>query len=326
MTTQSFARRWLAPAIGCLALLTASAAAAAYPDKPIRIVVPTSPGTPVDVVTRLVAARMGRELGQPIVVENKPGATGIVGGSDVMRSAADGYTLVNIFMPMSVAPSLMATVPYDLRKDFVPIGQMVWSYNALVTHPSVPARSVKELVGLLSARPGTMTYSSGGIGTPAHLAGELFKIETQTSAIGVTYNQFGQAVTDLVGGTHQFMIGATVALLPFVTEGRLRALAVTSPTRLPSLPDVPTFLELGYKDLVIRDWQGLAVRAGTAPEIRDRLRAALANALADAEVVKGMAQVGAVPAGGTAAEFGKLIGDETARWADVVKRQNIKLN
>jgi len=309
----------------CLALLAgsgiATSALAAFPEKPIRVVVATAPGTPVDVVTR-----MAKELGQTFIVDNKPGAAGVIGGADVAKAPADGYTVLNIFMPMTVAPSLIAKVPFDLSRDFTPVGQMVWSYNVLATHPSVPAKSVKELVALLKAQPGKMSFASGGVGTPAQLAGELFKIETKTFAVGVPYNQFGQAITDLVGGTHQFMFGATSALLPFVANGRLNALAVTSPARLPSLPEVPTLLELGYKELVIRDWQGLAVRAGTPPEVVAKLGDALAKALADPEVLQGLAVFGAVPAAGTAAQFGQLIADETKRWAAIVKRQNVKLN
>jgi tripartite-type tricarboxylate transporter receptor subunit TctC len=318
-------RLLIAPLFGLLALVSQQAWAA-YPDKVIRAVVPTAPGTPIDVVTRIVTTRMGKELGQSIFVENKAGASGTLGGQDVLRSPADGYTLMTVFMPMAVAPAMLAKVPFDLQKDFAPVGQMVWSYNVLVSHPSVPAKSAADLVSLLKAQPGKMSYATGGLGTPAHMTGELFKIQTKTFAVHVPYNQFGQAISDLVGGTHQFMFAASAPVLPFIQQGRLNALAVTGAQRMPVLPDVPTLAELGYKDMVVRDWQGLMVKAGTAPEIVAKLNSAIAVALADPEVKLSLARLGVDPAGGSAAQLGALVAAESNRWASVVKTQGLKHN
>ena len=316
--------RLIPAALFCMSAIGWQPVHAAYPDKPIRVVVPTSAGTPIDLVTRIVTTRMSKDLGQAIIVDNKVGASGTVGGQDVLRSPADGYTLMTVFMPMSVAPSILKSVPFDLRKDFTSVGQTVWSYNVLVTNLSVPARTPAELIALLKAQPGKLSYPSGGLGTPAHVAGELFKIESEVFALHVPYNQFGQAITDLVGGTHQFMFAASAAVVPFIESNRLRALAVTGTKRIPALPQVPTLLELGFKNLVIRDWQGLMVRNGTPADIVARLSASVTVALADPAVQQSLANLGVDPAGGSAAELSALIDSEIKRWADVAKRQGLK--
>ena len=310
--------------LATLTLLSGSAWAAGYPERAIRVVVPTATGTPIDIVTRIVTHRMAKDLGQTLFVENKPGATGNVGGQDVLRSAADGYTLMTVFMPMSVAPALLSKVPFDIRKDFVPVGQTAWSYNVLVLHPSVDARTMPEFIRLLKAQPGKLSYATGGLGTPAHVTGELFKLQTQTFALHIPYNQFGQAITDLLGGTHQFMFAATAAVAPFIEQGKLRPLAVTSPKRLAGLPQVPTMAEVGHPELSVRDWQGLVAKAGTPPEVVARLNAAIAVALADDEVKQSLAKLGVDAAGGSPEDLGKLIRSEVDRWAEVVKRQNLK--
>jgi tripartite-type tricarboxylate transporter receptor subunit TctC len=316
--------RPLVAALFALGALASPTAQAAYPEKLIRVVVPTAPGTPIDVVTRIVTARMAKDLGQSVFVENKAGAAGSLGGQEVLRAPADGYTLMTVFMPMAVAPSMLAKVPFDLRKDFAPVGQTAWSYNVLVSHPSVPVNSTAELVKLLKAQPGKLSYATGGLGTPAHMTGELFKIETKTFAVHVPYNQFGQAISDLIGGTHQFMFAASAPVVPFIEQGRLRALAVTGPQRIAVLPNVPTLLELGYKELVVRDWQGLVAKAGTPPEVIARLNAAIAVALADSEVKQALGKIGVDPAASRPDELGALINGEVTRWAEVVKRQGLK--
>jgi tripartite-type tricarboxylate transporter receptor subunit TctC len=296
-----------------------------YPAKPIRLVVPAASGTPIDIVSRVVADRAAAVLGQPVVVELKPGATGAVGAMEVLKQPADGYTLMITFMPMTVAQSIYANVPFDLRKDFAPIGQTVWSYNVLVVNPSVPARSPKELVELLKAQPGKLSFASGGPGTPAHIAGELFKMQSGTQALHVPYNQFPQAIVDVLGGQVQFMFGAVPPLIPHIAAGKLRALAVTGPIRLAALKDVPTMVEAGFPDFVVRDWQGLVAKAGTSPQVIRQLNAALGHAMRSDEVHALLSKLGADAAAGTADEFGHLIESETARWAKVAKTAGIRV-
>ena len=307
----------------CSVIFNALPAQAAYPEKPIKVVVPTAAGTPIDLVTRIVATRMAKDLGQPMVIDNKPGATGTVGAMDVLRNANDGYTVMTMLMPISVAPALQDKIPYDLKRDFAPIGQTAWSYNVLVTHPSVTAQSLPELVSLLKANPGKYSYSSGGLGTPAHMIAEMFKLQNKVFAVHVPYNQFAQAMTDLVGGTNQFMFVATAPAAQFIAQGRLKPLVVMAPQRVSSLPQVPSVGELGLTDLVVRDWQGLAVKTGTSPEIVARLNKSILVALADPDVQKSLAAMGVDPAPGTPEQFRDLINSELIRWAAVVKAQGL---
>jgi tripartite-type tricarboxylate transporter receptor subunit TctC len=298
--------------------------AQSYPMKPIRLVVPVATGTPIDILARAVANKI--EVGQPIVVEIKPGATGAVGAVDVLRQSADGYTLMAVFMPMSVAQTIYRNVPFNLRTDFAPIGQLGSFYTVLVVHPSVKASSAGELVTLLRDHPGQLSFSSGGPGTPAHIAGELFKLRTSTSALHVPYNQFPQAVADLLGGQNQFMFAATPPMIPHINAGKLRALAVTSPQRIAALKDIPTMAEAGFPDFVVRDWLGLVAKVGTPPEVIARVNAAIEKALATEEVKSVVAKLGAEIAGGSPGAFGKLIDSEITRWAAVAKAANIKVD
>lgn len=294
-----------------------------YPTKPIRLVVSAATGTPIDILSRAVANKL--DLGQPVVVDIRPGATGAVGAAEVLRQAADGYTLLVVHMPMSVAQSIYRNVPFNLRTDFVPIGQMGSNYTVLVVAPSVKANSVSDLVALLKAQPGQLNFSSGGPGTPAHIAGELFKIRTSTSALHVPYNQFPLAIADLMGGQIQFMFAGTPPMIPLINAGKLRALAVTSPERIASLKDTPTMAEAGIPDFVVRDWLGIVAKAGTPPEVIAKVHVALVKALATEEVKTVYAKLGANIGGGSAEAFGKLIDTEITRWSGVAAAAKIKV-
>lgn len=295
-----------------------------FPTKPIRLVVPVATGTPIDILARAVASKL--DLGQPVVVEVKPGATGAIGAMDVLRQSADGYTIMMAMMPMSIGQSIYRNVPFNLRTDFIPIGQLGSFYTVLVVHPSVKANSVGDLVALLKEQPGKLNFSSGGPGTPAHIAGELFKLRTATSALHVPYNQFSQAITDLLSGENQFMFAATPPVVPLINAGKLRALAVTSPERIAALKDTPTMSEAGFPDFVVRDWLGLVAKAGTPPEVIAKVHAALEKALATEEVKSVYAKLGANIAGGSAESFGMLIDAEITRWAAVAAAANIKVD
>ncbi len=313
-------------AVAVAALLAAPITSAQnYPSKPIRLVVPTSVSTPIDIVSRIVADKMGAALGQPIAIDNRPGATGIVGAQEVLKHPADGYTLLTIMMPMSVGQSIYANVPFDLRKDFEPVGQTAFSYNVLVVHPSVPAHSVKDLAALLQAQSGKLNFSSGGPGTPAHISGELFKQQTGTDALHVPYNQFPQAIGDLLSGQNQFMFAATPPVMGHIASGKLRALAVTGPNRISALKDLPTMIEAGYPDFVVREWQGFVVKAGAPRDVITKVNAAIATALATDEVKQMFVKLGADPAAGSPETFAALIGSEIDRWGKLAKSANIKV-
>ncbi|MFM9971000.1 MAG: Bug family tripartite tricarboxylate transporter substrate binding protein [Burkholderiales bacterium] len=308
----------------CIALIS-SAMAQSYPSKPLKIVVGTAVGTPIDILSRVVADKLTGQLGQPVLVENRVGAGGTVGSQEVLRQPSDGYTLMNVYMPMTVVQTIMADINYNLVKDFTPVGQFAWSYNVLAVHPSVNANTPRELAELLRVQPGKFSFASGGPGTPAQLAGELFKMETKTDALHVPYAQFPQAISDLVAGRHQFMFGATPPLIPQISGGKLRALAVTGPQRLAALKDVPTMAESGYPDFVVRDWQGLAAKAGTPRDIVMHINGNLAKVLEQGDVRQAFGKLGADTARGSPEEFGRLIATEIERWGKVARAANIKL-
>jgi tripartite-type tricarboxylate transporter receptor subunit TctC len=295
-----------------------------YPSKPIRAIVPYSVGTPPDIVTRLVADKMTAGLGQPVLVENRPGATGTVGLSEFARQPADGYTLYTMLLPVSVAPALYPNLQLDFGKIMEPVGQFTWYYNVLVVHPDVKATTVKELVELLKAGQANYSFASGGNGTPAHLSGELFKLQARVKATHVPYNQFPQGIADLVAGRVQFMFLTSSVSVPLIQSGKLRAMASTGLDRPAALPSIPTMIEEGYKDFVVRGWDGLVVRTGTPPAIVERLNAELAKAVGTPEVRARFASLGVDPVSGSPTAFGDLITTEADRWSRVVREAAIK--
>ena len=307
-----------------ISLAAFAVTAQTYPTKPIRAIVPYSVGTPPDIVTRLVADRMTAGLGQPVLVENRPGATGTVGLSEFARQPPDGYTLYNMLLPVSVAPALYPNLQLDFRKIMEPVGQFTWYYNVLVVHPDVKATNVRELVDLLKAGQNNYSFASGGNGTPAHLSGELFKLQAGVKATHVPYNQFPQGIADLVAGRVQFMFLTSSVSVPLIQSGKLRAMASTGLDRPAALPAIPTMIEEGYKDFVVRGWDGLVVRTGTPPAIIERLNAELAKAVGTPEVRARFANLGVEPVSGSPTDFGDLIAAEVDRWGRVVRDAAIK--
>jgi tripartite-type tricarboxylate transporter receptor subunit TctC len=301
------------------------AAAQSYPANPIRIVVPTAPSTPPDIISRVIAAELSNAEGWRVIVENKPGAVQTIGGSEVLKQPADGTSIFALSLPVSAAPAFLPNMPFNVGSDFTPVAKISTSYNVLVTNPNVPAKSVAELVALLKSQPDRLTFSSGGFGTPAHLIGEMFMLQTGTRATHVPYQQFPQAIGDLINGTNQFQFIASLPVVDLIKTGKLNGLAVTAPKRLAALPDVPTIVEQGFPSLVVEDWVGFAVKSGTSPEIVARLNAAINKALATPSVKQAFANVGAETAGGTPAEFGNLVNVQLAHWAKVVKDSGMKL-
>ncbi|HUC49354.1 MAG TPA: tripartite tricarboxylate transporter substrate-binding protein [Xanthobacteraceae bacterium] len=291
----------------------------------IRIVVPTAPSTPPDIISRVIAQRLAADKDWNVVVENKPGAVMTLAGTEVLRQPADGTSIYALSLPVSAAPAFVADMPFNLSRDFAPLIKVAVSYNVLVVNPSLPVHSVSDLVGLLKSKPNQLTFSSGGYGTPAHLIGELFEQRTGTHAIHVPYQQFPQAIGDLISGTNQFMFVAMLPVVDLIKAGKLRALAVTAPKRVPALADVPSIVEEGYPDLVVEDWTGFDVKTGTPSDTVNALNSAINAALTKPDVRAALANLGATPAGGTPAAFGEFVKSEMSHWAQVVKTAGLKI-
>ncbi len=308
------------------AAIASSANAQTYPSGRIRIVVPSAAGTPPDIMGRIMAAELGENEGWRAIVENKPGAIQTIGLAEVLRQPADGYTLASIALSSSAAPALMPNLKLQIATDFVPIIKLASAYHVLVVHPSVPAKSLAEFVALLKSQPDKLTFSSGGFGTPAHLAGEMFKLQTDVRSTHVPYQALPRAIADLINGTNQFQFITPLPVIDLIATGRLRAIAVTGPARLPALKDVPTVGEAGFPDLIIQDWFGIMAKTGTPNEVIARLNDAMNKALAKPRVRAAIAKMAAEPAGGTPQEFGQFLGAQIAHWGKVVTGANIKMH
>jgi len=298
--------------------------AQSYPSHTIRIVVGAA-GGPGDIATRIVANELGQSEGWHIVVENKPGAIGKIAASDVLNQPADGHTVYVIALPYSAAPALIPNLGFRLDADFVPVIKLMSAHHILVANPSVTAKSLPELVTLLKSQPDKFTFSSGGFGTPAHLTGELFKLQTGVRVAHVPYSKLPQAIGDLINGTNHYQFITPLPVLDLIATGKLRALAVTGPQRMPLLKDVPTVVEAGFPELIIQDWIGLMVKSGTPNDIVARLNEATNKALAQPRVREAFAKIAAEPAGGSPAEFGAHVKSQIALWGKVVKDAGIKI-
>jgi tripartite-type tricarboxylate transporter receptor subunit TctC len=309
-----------------IATIASPSHAQTYPSGMIRITVPGPAGTPPDIMARLIAAELGEAEGWRAIVENKPGAIQTIGLAEVLRQPADGYTLGSISLPASAAPALLPNVKFRLDSDFVPIVKLASAYHVLVVHPSVQATSLAEFVALLKSRPDKLTFSSGGFGTPAHLAGEMFKLQTGIRATHVPYQALPRAIADLLNGTNQFQFITPLPVIDLIAAGKLRAIAITGPTRLPALKDVPTVAEAGFPDLIIQDWFGMLAKTGTPDDIIARLNNTINKALAKPRVRDAIAKMEAEPAGGTPREFGEFLRTQIAHWSKVVKDGNIKMH
>ena len=301
------------------------AAAQSYPTTTIRIVIGGSAGTPTDIIGRIVANELGQSEGWQIVVENKPGAMSTISAPEVLKQPADGHTILSTGLPGVVGPALLSNASFRLDTEFIPVIKLMTAHHLLVVNPSVPAKSLSELVAVLKSQPDKLTFSSGGFGTPAHLAGELFKLQTGVRVAHVSYRALPQAIGDLINGTNHFQFITPLPVLDLVAAGKLRALAVTAPKRMPALKDVPTVVEEGYPELVIQDFVGWLVKSGTPSDIVVRLNEATNRALAKESVREAFAKIAAEPAGGTPTEFGAFVSSQIAYWVKVVKDAGIKM-
>lgn len=324
-------RERLLRAVAALTLfLAASSAGAAehpgYPSKPIRVIVGFAPGGSADITARTVGQKLFELLGQTVVVDNRSGASGIIGSELVARAAPDGYTLLEATMTThGIGPNLYQKLPYDPIKSFEPVVLMVRIPLVMFAHASVTGRNLQEVVTLLKANPGKYRYASAGNGSPPHLAAELFKLKSGVDLLHVPYKGTGAAVPDLVAGQIHFMIDGPPPFLGHVKSGRLRALAAANEKRLEQLPDVPTFAEQGYKGMEAGLWYGMLAPKGTPREVIDRLNAAINEALRQPDARQRFAASSVEIVGGTPKEFGAYMAAEIKRWGEVARAANIRI-
>jgi tripartite-type tricarboxylate transporter receptor subunit TctC len=306
-------------------LMSHAVSAQAYPTRPIHIVVPSSPGAGVtDIMARLLGQHLSGRIGAQIVIDNRPGASGIIGSELVSRAAPDGYTLLIANVSLIVNPFLYPRMPYDPLKDFIPVTNLNSAPLMLVVHPSVPANSVMELIAYAKSHPGRLNYGSGGLGSTPFLAAELFKSLAGIDVVHVPYKGGAPALSDLVGGQLSFMIENMPGTMPYVRAKNLRALAITSPQRSALAPELPTMAEAGVPGYEISGWNGLFAVKGTPPEIVARLHSEVAEILRTAEVRQELAALGAEPVGDTPDEFAAFLKADMARWGKIIQEKGIR--
>src|SRR4051812_41873908 len=307
-----------------LGFCAAGVFAQTYPTRAIKLVVPSSPGGGTDIVARLLGQKMSEQLGQQVVVENRAGAGTIIGNDAVAKSAPDGYTLLMGLSTLAINPSMYATVPYDALRDFAPISQAVSGPNVLIVHPSVPARTVKELIALAKAKPGSLTFGSAGMGTSPHLSAELFKTLAHVDMVHVPFKGSGLSIISQLAGEIAANYPSLPTAMPYIKAGRLRALGVTTAKRAQALPDVPSIAEAGVPGYEATQWFGLLAPAATPRPIVDRLYQEALRALRSADLKERMTAEGLEVLGSSPEEFAEYIKSETVKWAKVIKAAGIK--
>jgi len=299
--------------------------AQSWPERPIRMIVASAPGGAPDILGRAVAQKMSEALGQQVVVDNRAGASGLIGAEMAAKATPDGHTLfLGTTTLYAILPNLKKDLPYDIRRDFASITQIAGASNVLVVNPSVPARSISELLQFAKAKPGTLNYASAGRGTPAHLAGEMLNVLGSINMTHVPYKGAGPALIDVIAGQVQLIITSPIAAGAHISNGKVRALATTGETRNPALPDLPTVAETlpGY---AITQWWGLSAPAKTPRAILARLQAETTKAIHLPEVRERISRAGAVPVGGSPRDFDAFIAAEQKRLGDVIRKANISL-
>jgi tripartite-type tricarboxylate transporter receptor subunit TctC len=323
MTTRRKFLQWSGAALAIPAL-PRSASAQNWPVRPIRAIVPFSAGSTIDVIGRIVLDPLSAALGQTIVVENRGGAGGITGSEAVAKSPPDGYTLLVTSISHTINPSVRKSLPFDAVRDFTPVTLITDAPNFLVVHPSLPVKSVKELIALARARPGQITYASSGTGTSTHLSGELFKSLARIDIVHVPYKGGGPAVIDLVGGHVQMMFSTLPSVLQQVRAGKLRGLAVTGARRFPAAQEFPTMIEAGVAGFEVSGWSGMFAPAGAPREVVSRLAAEIGKILRAPELKERFFVQGAEPVGNTPEEFAAFVNSEIAKWKKVVEASGMQ--
>lgn len=318
-------RRTLLSSLLVLALSAAPALADAnYPQRPVRIVVPSSPGGGTDIIARVLADHLARAMKAQFFIENKPGAGQTIGIEAVARSAPDGYTVLMAASTLALNPIMYKNIRYDPVKDFAPITQVASLPNVLLVHPSLQVTTLAELIALAKRKPGELTYASAGLGTSPHMGVELLKHMAGIDLVHVPFRGSGPAMTETLSGRVPIVLLSTLQAKPLIEGGQLRPLAVTSRKRTEALPNIPTMAEAGVPDYEALQWYGLLVPAGTPPDIVRRLQAEVSKALQLPDVKERLAADGAEPAGGTPEEFAKFIKDESEKWSNVARAANIR--
>ena len=308
-----------------LSCMTEAAQAQTYPTRPIRIVAPYVPGGGVDFVARVIAGKLSETIGQQVIVENRPGGGTNIGSEAVVRAAPDGYTVLLGGVPNTANMTLFKKPPYDVVKDFAPVSQTTIAPNILAVHPSVPARSVKDLIALAKSRRGELTFASAGIGSSNHLSGEMFRIMAAIDIIHVPYKGGGAAVTDLLAGQVSMYFGTTPSTIPFVRTGRLRALAVTGAQRSRAAPDIPTMSETALPGFEQSAWHGILAPAATPPAVIAKLNSEIVRVLRLPEIIDRMAAQGVDTIGNSPAEFAAFIKQDVVKYDKLVKSAGIRI-
>ena len=313
----------LAAIATALPVVSQVARAQGYPTRPVRVIVGFAPGGGNDITARLMGQWLSEHLGQPFVIENRPGAATNIATEAVVNTAPDGYTLLFVATSAAINATLYDKLNFNFIRDMTPIAGIMRIPNVMVVNPSVPARTLPEFIAYAKAHPGKVNVASPGVGTSVHLSAELFKMMTGVDMVHVAYKGSAPSLTDLIGGQVQVSFATMPAAIEFIRAGKLRALAVTTATRSPALPDVPTVGEFvsGYE---VSTWYGMCARVGTPAEAIDKINKEINAGLADPTMKARLADLGGISIAGSPGDFGKLIADETAKWAKVIKAANIK--
>jgi tripartite-type tricarboxylate transporter receptor subunit TctC len=313
--------------LACLGLVLAQGCARAqeaWPVKPIRFILPFPPGGGTDILGRIISERLSGSLGQPVVIENRGGAGGNVGAEIAAKSAPDGYTIVLVAPSLAISPSLYSRLNYDPVKDFAPVSLVATVPNVMITHPSVPARTLAEFIALAKTRPGGMNFGSGGNGTSNHLAGELFNIVAGVKLVHVPYKGVNLAMNDVLSGQIHLVVIGVPAAAPHIKAGKLRALALVAPQRAAALPEVPTVAEAGLTNFEVTTWYGVLAPAGTPRPVVTRLNAELVRIMHAPELRERLAALATDPVTSTPEEFADYIKREIAKWGEVVRQAGLK--